>query len=420
MADPEPTQPAAAKRRPKTKSERRGIAIVAALAVTETTSFGVVYYGFGTLLPATQKALGYSKVQLSGAFSLALLLSGLVGLVVGRHLDTHDPRPVLTSGSVLATLGTVLWSRANSLPTYYLAWTIIGVSMGMILYEPAFVVVTQWFRGKERRQALTAVTLLAGLASTIFVPLQERLLEHYGWRTALQIMAVILGGITIPLHAFVIKRAPGFEHEEETVDSVVHLTRGEAVGDRRFRYLLAANVALAMTFSAMVAHQISFLEERHWTPAAAAVATGAIGLWQVGGRAVFAPFSSRTRSQTVTTLTYAAQFVGLVLLLFSAARPTVAVYVALAGISRGMFTLVRATLIAELFGTKNYGSISSVVAMATAASQAVGPLVGGALETAWGSYGLMIAVMAGLAGVATVLAAQIERVPTGEVAPGLG
>ena len=393
-----------------TGSDRRGIAIVAALAVTETTSFGVVYYGFGTLLPATQKALGYSKVQLSGAFSLALLLSGLVGLQVGRHLDRHDPRPVLTVGSVAATLGTLLWSRASSLPSYYLAWTIIGLSMGMILYEPAFVVVTQWFRGKARRQALTAVTLLAGLASTIFVPLQEMLVDRYGWRTALQIMAVVLGVVTIPLHALVIKPAPGFEADEDA-GRAVNLTRAEAVVDRRFQFMLAANVAIAMTFSAMVAHQISFLEERHWTPAAAAVATGAIGLWQVGGRAVFAPFSSRTRSQTVTTLTYAAQFVGLVLLLFSSARPTVAVYVALTGVSRGMFTLVRATLIAELFGTKNYGAISSVIAMATSTSQAVGPLVGGALETAWGSYGLMIAVLAGIAGVATVLAAQIERTP---------
>ena len=390
------------------RQQRRGVAIVVALAITETTSFGVVYYGFGTMLPSTQRELGFSQVQLSGAFSLALLISGFVGLFVGRHLDRHDPRPVMAGGSVLATLGTWLWSRSDTLLSYYVSWTVLGVAMGMILYEPAFVVVTQWFRGEARRRALTAVTLVAGLASTIFVPLQERLVDRYGWRSSLQIMAVALGVITIPLHALVLK-AVAHPDAGEPVGAVVSLTRREAMIDRRFRILIAANMVLAMTFAALVAHQISFLEERRWTPAAAAVATGAIGLWQVGGRAVFAPISSRVRSQTVTTLTYGAQFLGLVLLLVSTSRIMVAGYVALAGISRGMFTLVRAMLIAELFGTRNYGSISSVIAMATAGASALGPLVGGALQSLRGSYVPMVAVMALLAGVATLLASRIER-----------
>ena len=396
------------------KREWRGLAIVATLAITETTSFGVVYYGFGTLLPATRRDLGFSKVQMSGAFSLALLLSGLVGLFVGRHLDRHDPRPVLGGGSVLATLGTLLWSQAHSLLSYYSAWIIIGVAMGMVLYEPAFVVITQWFSGEQRRRALTAVTLLAGLASTIFVPLQEQLVERYGWRTALRIMAAALGAVTVPLHLFVLRPVPAHRHALP-ISGAASSTRSEAMTDRRFQFLVAANVALAMTFAAMVAHQISFLEQQHWTPQAAAVATGTIGLWQVGGRAVFAPISSRVRSRTITTLTYGAQCVGLLVLLLSTSRPVVYLYVALAGVSRGMFTLVRATLIAELFGTRNYGAISSVIAMATSAAQAAGPLVAGAIESIRDSYFPMIAVMAALAGVGTVLANRVERLSPGPV-----
>ena len=65
------------------------MAIVIALAVTETTSFGVLYYGFGTFLPSMERSLGWSKLALTGAFSVALLVAGVAGVAVGHHLDHH-------------------------------------------------------------------------------------------------------------------------------------------------------------------------------------------------------------------------------------------------------------------------------------------------------------------------------------------
>jgi MFS family permease len=392
--------------------------IVGALAITETTSYGIVFYGFGTSLPAMQNELGWSKVQFSGAFSMALLLSGMVGLLVGRHLDHHDPRPVMGGGSVLAVIGTLLWSNAHTLFTYYLAWGVIGVAMGMILYEPAFVVVTQWFTGESLRKALTAVTLLAGLASTIFVPLEERLIRAYGWRHALVILAVVLAVITIPLHVLVLRPAPDGGEVisgskapvaiEADIAPAVHMTTAEARSDRRFQILVAASTLLAVTFGAMIAHQIAFLEERSWVAKDAAIATGAIGLWQVAGRAVFAPLSGRVSSRVITTLTYGTQFVSLSLLLFSTSKSVVAVYVALAGIARGMSTLVRTTLVAQLFGTRNFGAISSVIAMANAIAQAIGPLLAGVIRELPGGYTTMIWVLVLISAVATVLASQVE------------
>jgi MFS family permease len=394
---------------------RRGQAIVAALAITETTSFGIVFYGFGSMLPSMQEELRWSKLTLSGAFSMALLLSGLVGLLVGRHLDHHDPRPVMASGSVIAVAGTLLWSQADSLFTYYSAWGMIGAAMGMILYEPAFVVVNKWFQGDARRKALTVVTLLAGLASTIFVPLEERLIAAYGWRQALVVLAVMLAVITVPLHALVLGLPPKTETLPNQLLAVEQpavardMTTREAKQDVRFRLLLVSNMLLGITLAAMIAHQIAFLEARQWRAQDAAVATGAIGLWQVASRAVFAPLSKRVKSRTITTLTYGAQFLSLSLLMFSTSRLVVGVYVALAGLSRGMYTLVRTTLIAELFGTTNFGAISSVIALASATAQAIGPLLAGGLIDLPGGYTTMLWVLIVLAAGATGFASQIEK-----------
>ena len=79
--------------------------------------------------------------------------------------------------------------------------------MAATLYEPAFAAVVSWFpRGRDR--ALLTVTLAAGLASTIFMPIEAWLLSRVGWRSALTILTVVLGVVTIPMHAVLLRRAP--------------------------------------------------------------------------------------------------------------------------------------------------------------------------------------------------------------------
>ena len=78
--------------------------------------------------------------------------------------------------------------------------------MAAVLYEPAFTVVAKQFpTPAERRRAMTAMTLVAALASFIFLPLSQALIDAYGWRDALLILAVDPRRVTIPLHALVLR-----------------------------------------------------------------------------------------------------------------------------------------------------------------------------------------------------------------------
>ena len=161
-----------------------GWVLVIALSVTEITSWGALYYSFTVFINPMRDALGWSNASISGAFSLALLLSGIIGLPLGRWLDHHGPRLVMTAGSVAAVALLVGWSRVQDLTNFYLIWAGIGVTMGAVLYEPAFFVVATWFR-RKRGQALTLLTFFAGFASVIFVPLAGWLVQIQGWRDAL-------------------------------------------------------------------------------------------------------------------------------------------------------------------------------------------------------------------------------------------
>ena len=48
---------------------------------------------------------------------------------------------------------------------------------------------------------MTAMTLVAALASFIFLPLSQALIDAHGWRDALLVLAGLLAAVTIPLHA---------------------------------------------------------------------------------------------------------------------------------------------------------------------------------------------------------------------------
>ena len=82
--------------------------------------------------------------------------------------------------------------------------------MAAVLYEPAFTVLAKHFPAAgERRRAMTAMTLVAALASFIFLPLSQALIDAYGWRDALlRPRRRSSPSITVPLHALVLRPAP--------------------------------------------------------------------------------------------------------------------------------------------------------------------------------------------------------------------
>ena len=184
-----------------------GWIVVGALAITEPISWGILFYGFGVLLTPTQLEMGWTQAEMTGAFSLMLLISGIAAVPVGHWLDRHGARGLMTLGSCLAVLAIIAWAQVQTLFGFYLLWSAIGIITAMILYEPAFAVTAAWFV-RQRSQALTVLTLGGGLASVIFVPLITWLIDQYGWRTALWQLAILLAVTTIPLHALLLRRSP--------------------------------------------------------------------------------------------------------------------------------------------------------------------------------------------------------------------
>src|SRR5690349_919074 len=154
-----------------------------------------------------ERDLGWSRATLVGAFTIAVIVSGLAAFPVGRRLDRGSARLLMTVGSALATLGVLAWSQSSHVAGFYATWLLIGIAMGLVLYEPAQVVLIKQF-GARATWAITTLTLVAGFASTVFQPTIAALQDAWGWRTALVVLAAFLGVVTIPIHAVVLPGRP--------------------------------------------------------------------------------------------------------------------------------------------------------------------------------------------------------------------
>lgn len=400
-----------------------GWLLVGTLGITETISWGVLYYAFSVFLAPMEADLGWSRAATTGAFSLALVISGVAAIPVGGWLDRRGPRLLMTVGACVGPPLVLAWSRANDLATFYLLWAAIGLVMAAVLYEPAFAVVAVWF-DRKRTRALTAVTLIAGFSSTVFLPLAAWLVQTQGWRSALVSLAAILAIGTIPAHALLLRRRPedlglhpdgaptAHTHADDPRREDVPL--GAALRDPTFRWLvLAFCLSTAVAFGVHV-HLVPILLDRGYAPTFAAALAGLVGAMQVLGRVLMTPLAGRVSLRTVSVLVLAVQPVALVVLLLVPGTVGVVLFVALFGAAKGCMTLVRPAFVAELYGRAHYASIAGVLAFAATLAQAAAPVGAGAAFDAFGGYD---PILWGL--VATSALAAVALLPA-RAAPELG
>lgn len=405
-----------------------GWKIAGALALTETISWGVLYYAFSVFLVPMQDELGWSLATLTGAYSLALLLSGLCAPLVGSWLDRHGPRLLMTAGSGLGAVAVLMWSRVDSVVVYYLTWAGIGVAMSATLYDPAFTTLAHWFR-RHRNRAMLIVTIAAGFASTIFLPLSGVLAERLGWREALAVLAAMLAIGTIPLHAAVLRRRPedlGLQIDGDEVGTTVTPSRlghvdepgttlHDAVRHASFWLLTVAFVLQMFSTVAVSIVLIPYLTDRGEDPAFAATVTGLIGAAQVLARIFSTAMGERVSAVTLTAGVFALQAVALAVLIGWQAHGGILAAVLLLGAGRGVVTLMRAQLVADFYGRSHYGAINGTLALFLTVAGALAPICAGFLYGVTDDYTPILWGMAVLstlaAGVMVALGLHRQSVP---------
>ena len=351
-------------------------AVICVLGLTQIIGYGSVFYSFSLLMEPLQQALGASKSATVGAFSLALIMAGLCATYVGATIDRIGGRRVMTLGSLAAGMLLFALSRVESLAGLYVVYALLGATMAAILYEPAFAVLTGIFAANARR-AITALTLFGGFASTVFWPLTQTLMAHFGWRETLMILGALNLFVCAPLHLrFLPGRSRTRKVRAQGAPATDSKSLREVLRDPAFYFLGGAFVANGLIFSAMSVHMLVMMQSKGITLAAAALLGALVGPMQVTGRILELTAGSRFSIVQVGLL--AMGLLPVALLLFATAGvhagPIVA-FALLYGLSNGVVTIVRGAVPAQLFGREHYGAVAGALAAPQMFALASGPVL---------------------------------------------
>ncbi|WUC45358.1 MFS transporter [Streptomyces cellulosae] len=385
-----------------TGERSRPHAVLPALCVTQIVSWGILYYAFPVLNPQITAATGWPVQATTAAFSLALAVSALAGIRVGRILDRRGPRAVMTIGSTLGVISLTTVSAAPDLAAFTAGWMLAGLAMAATFYQPAFAALTRWW-APDHVRALTVVTLAGGLASTVFAPLTAALADHLSWRHTYLVLAGVLAAVTIPVHALALG-AP-WPHAPAAAASRAGEAAAEIGRSRPFVLLAAAFTLSAFAMYAVVVALVPLLLERGYTAGQAAWVLGIGGAGQTLGRTLYAALARRTTATARTTILIALG--GLSTAAFAVVPGPYALLIAVsvaAGMVRGNLTLLQATAVTDRWGATHYGRLSGLLAAPATTAAALAPFAGAALTASLGGYGPLFLLLAAVSMAAALTA----------------
>jgi predicted MFS family arabinose efflux permease len=382
------------------------------VSLAQLISWGSTLYLFGVLVQPLEAALQITRGQISLAFSLAMLVEGVLAYPVGRLIDAGHGRIVMTLGSALASISLLAMSQVTRLSELYLVWACLGAALACILYTPIFSIVTRRFP-EDFRRAIIIITFLGGLASTVFIPLMAWLMAQWGWSKMVQAMACLHLLACLPIHWVLLKDEPKPRQAKRArLDASEH--PAGLASQKKVMLLIGAFTALAMAMaSALAAHLIPMLRERGlsefwvvWIPAA-------VGVIQVLGRMGILWSDGKFNTHRVNAVIVWLTPFSIVLLILAGSDTFLLLMFALVwGVANGCQTIVKGTAIAQYVSQENVAALNGRLGLPTALARTLVPWLIGLFWTPSAGYGVSIIFLLGLASLAAacfILAQKIAN-----------
>ncbi len=370
--------------------------IVWPLAAAETIVWAVYYYSFPALILIWERDLGWSKTEISGAFTLALLVSAVMAPVVGRLIDRGFAEQVFAGGAALGALLLVALSGVTAIWQFYLVWFGLGIAMAATLYEACFTVLTSAL-GSSAKKGITTVALVAGFAGTVSFPSAHLLSNWLGWRHAVLVFAGAVATVALPLIIFACRNASIRIGAAQPAS----VKLGEAMQVIRlpaFWLLAFLFAAVALNHVMLITHLLAILDDRDIEQHLAVLAASMIGPMQVFGRLVMITLGRQASTLTVFIICLlATAMAALALLLANVSIVLLICFVALQGAGYGVTSIVRPVFVAERLGRRNFGTVAGLLAMAFVGGSAAAPTVaaviwesGGYDPVIWSAFGMSV------------------------------
>jgi MFS family permease len=373
--------------------------IVWPLAVAETLVWAAMYYSFPALLLEWERDLGWSKTELTGAFTISLLVSAAATPFAGRIIDKGHGRKLLVCSTLFGAICLLLLSRTTEIWQFYAVWILLGFAMAGCLYDACFAMLTRTM-GDASKRSITLVTLVAGFAGTVSFPSANVIAAFFGWRGAVMVFAGVIVLVAAPLfwsacgHADVTPQAQ-LHQVGKKAEAMLRLVRSPL-----FWCLALCFVALAFNHGMLINHLLPLLDERRVQHETAVLAASMVGPMQVMGRLAMMAAERHVSTTGLFIVCTLALATASFLLYEAILVPALLVgFIILQGAGNGFVSILRPVIIAEYLGRKDFGLIAGVLASTYLVGFALAPIIGSLI---WeiGGYDKVIELTYAMAAVA--------------------
>ncbi|KRD49560.1 MFS transporter [Ensifer sp. Root278] len=361
--------------------------IVAAGGLLGCLAIGAMFSLPVFLLPISRDT-GWSVTGVSSAMTLGFLAMAFASIAWGSLSDRWGARPIVLIGSVLLAVSLMAASWVTSLIAFQIVFGVVVGTATAAIFAPMMACVTGWF-DTHRSLAVSLVSAGMGMAPMTMSPFAAWLVSGYDWRTALQIIAVVVAVIMIPV-SLLVRQAPALAvgaaaaSPEEEAQST--MTTSQVLKSPLFIILLLTNFFCCATHSGPIFHTVSYAITCG-IPVMAAVSIYSVeGLAGMGGRVVFGLLGDRFGAKRVLVLGLLAQAFGALAYVFAAGLGSFYAVAALFGFIYAGVMPLYAVLARENFPLRMMGTVIGGTAMAGSLGMATGPIAGGMIYDAMASY----------------------------------
>lgn len=390
---------------------------------------------FGAYAAVLRKDFGWTRAELSGAFSMAGVESGILGPIVGWLLDRFGPRNVMLAGIVLLGGGLIGFAFIQSLAGFYVVYFVMSVGSTLGGFLAVTTALVSWF-SRHRAKAL-GITQIGFAAGGLLIPVTVYCIEHFGWRETAVASGILLWVTCLPL-AMRMRGRP--EQYGETPDGVPRgavapmtaqtaravasdgsedFTARQAMRTSAFWFISLGHGAALLIVSAVMVHLTLHLTENlgySLTQASGfiAVMTAAQVTGQVSGGILGDRFDKRI----IATVCMFVHAIGLLLVAFAVNTPMVLAFAVMHGWAWGTRGPLMQAIRADYFGTSHFGKIMGVSLLIVTIGNTAGPIVAGLMADRTGDYraGFTVLAVGALLGSVFFVAARKPQ-PPGRLVP---
>jgi len=345
-------------------------------------------FSLPVLLRPIAQDTGWSVTGVSSAMTIGFLAMALTSMAWGTLSDRLGPLPVVLTGSIVIATSLALASRATSLVAFQFIFGVLVGGGTAAIFAPMMATVTGWF-DKHRSLAVSLVSAGMGMAPMTMSPLVAWLVSHHDWRTSMQIVAVVVAAIMIPV-SLLVRRAPALDAalaaQSDGATPQAEMSLAQALRSPQFLILVLTNFFCCATHSGPIIHTVSYAVTCGIPMIAAVTIYSVEGLGGMGGRIAFGLLGDRFGAKHVLVAGLFAQAFGALAYVFVRELTAFYAVAALFGFIYAGTMPLYSVLARENFPLRMMGTVIGGSAMAGSLGMSTGPVLGGLIYDTFGSY----------------------------------